>query len=70
MIQLPTNNKPLQMSYAMNKPNTKDNYNIEHGIFINDPASSNLSGSPNTNFLETLKKRISSYYDLSDAFDK
>ncbi len=64
IIQLPTN-KPDLRAYTINKSTHKINeFNVEQGNVVNDPTPTNLSGSPNTNFLENLKKRISAYYDI------
>ncbi len=63
-IQLPTN-KPDFRAYAISKSSYKiPEFTVEQGNVVNDPTPSNLSGSPNTNFLENLKKRISTYYDI------
>lgn len=57
IIQLPNNKNIIQSSYSINKIDAISNYDIKQGNIVNDPNSTNLSGSPNTNFLENLKKK-------------
>jgi hypothetical protein len=70
IIQLPNNKNIHPSTYSVNKMNIISNYDIKQGNTVNDPNSTNLSGSPNTNFLENLKKRINEYYSFSDKVDK